>query len=82
MTAQAQLVLDAKVATGRSVQVIKPFMHSSTHLSAFYVNSLCKVTPVHHCTLIVFILLAVPQSFIPSDEISWYFYLCDVTKHD
>lgn len=34
MTAQAQLVLDARAATGRSVQVIKPFMHSSTRLQA------------------------------------------------
>lgn len=58
MTAQAQLVLDARAATGRSVQVIKPFMHSSTHPQAFYINSLCKVTPVHHCTPIALILLS------------------------
>lgn len=58
MTAQAQLVLDSRAATGRSVQVIKPFMHSSTHPQAFYVNSLCKVTLVHHYTLIALILLS------------------------
>lgn len=45
MTAQAQLVLDARAATGRSVQVIKPFMHSSTRPQAFSANSLGKVTP-------------------------------------
>lgn len=44
MTAQAQLVLDARAATGRSVQVIKPFMHSSTRPQAFSANSLGKVT--------------------------------------
>ncbi len=49
MTAQAQLVLDARAATGRSVQVIKPFMHSSTQPQAFSANSLGKVTTVYHC---------------------------------
>lgn len=49
MTAQAQLVLDARAATGRSVQVIKPFMHSSAHPQAFYASSLYKVTTVYHC---------------------------------
>lgn len=58
MTAQAQLVLDARAATGRTGQVIKPFMHSSTHPQAFYISSLCKVTPVHHCTQIALILLS------------------------
>lgn len=62
MTAQAQLVLNARAATGRSVQVIKPFMHSSTHPQAFYINSLCKVTPVHHCTRIALILLSCTPS--------------------
>lgn len=46
MTAQAQLALDARAATGRSVQVIKPFMHSSTHPQAFYASSLGEATPV------------------------------------
>lgn len=49
MTAQAQLVLDARAATGRSVQVIKPFMHSSTHPQAFCASRLGKVTAVYHC---------------------------------
>ena len=49
MTAQAQLVLDARAAAGRSVQVIKPFMHSSTHPQAFYANSRGEVTTVYHC---------------------------------
>ena len=44
MTAQAQLVLDARAATGRSVQVIKPFMHSSTRPQAFSASILSKVT--------------------------------------
>lgn len=44
MTAQAQLVLDARAATGRSVQVIKPFMHSSSRLQAFSADSRGKVT--------------------------------------
>lgn len=70
MTAQAQLVLDARAATGRSVQVIKPFMHSSTHPQAFYINSLCKVTPVHHCTLIALILLSCTPSIPLSSGIS------------
>lgn len=70
MTAQAQLVLDARAATGRSVQVIKPFMHSSTHPQAFHINSLCKVTPVHHCTLIALILLSCTPSIPLSSGIS------------
>lgn len=70
MTAQAQLVLDARAATGRSVQVIKPFMHPSTHPQAFYINSLCKVTPVHHCTLIALILLSCTPSILLSSGIS------------
>lgn len=49
MTAQAQLVLDARAATGRSVQVIKPFMHSSTHPQALCASRLGKVTTVYHC---------------------------------
>ena len=44
MTAQAQLVLDARAATGRSVQVIKPFMHSSTRPQAVSADSLGEVT--------------------------------------
>lgn len=49
MTAQAQLVLDARAAAGRSVQVIKPFMHSSTQPQASYANSRGEVTTVYHC---------------------------------
>lgn len=47
MTAQAQLVLDARAAVGRSVQVIKPFKHSSTHrhsMPAAWMNLLQSIT--------------------------------------
>lgn len=67
MTAQAQLVLDAKAAMGRSVQVIKPFKHSSTHPQAFYANSLDELTTVYHCFCWTLIALILPplRLFLP-----------------
>lgn len=44
MTAQAQLVLDARAATGRSAQVIKPCMHRSNRPEAFSADRMGKVT--------------------------------------
>lgn len=68
MTAQAQLVSEAGTATGRSEQVIKPFMHSSTHPQALCADR-GEVTTVYHCfcwTLIALILLPCsPSSFLP-----------------
>lgn len=70
MTAQAQLVSEAGAAAGRSEQVIKPFMHSSTHPQAFYANSLGKVTTVYRCFCRTLIALipppCSPSSFLPS----------------
>lgn len=85
MTAQAQLVLDARAATGRSVQVIKPFMHSSPHPQASYANSLGKVTTVYRCfcwTLIALILLPCsPSSFLPSLLLPFSLPKCPASPH-
>lgn len=63
MTARGQLVLDVMAATGRSVQVIKPFMHSSTRLQAPYADSRAKV-PTHRifCWASFFLLSFLPFS--------------------
>lgn len=73
MTAQAQLVLDARAAMGRSVQVIKPFKHSSTHPQAFYANSLDELTTVYHCFCWTLIALILPplRLFLPSSLLSF-----------
>lgn len=63
MTAQDQLVLDARAATGRSVQVIKPFMHSSTHPQAFCASRLGKATIVYYC--FCWTLISLLPSFLP-----------------
>lgn len=71
MTAQAQLVLDARVAVGRSVQVIKPFKHSSTHrhsTPAAWMNVVQSIS-CFCWTLIALMLLPPPSSF-PSSPTS------------
>lgn len=67
MTAQAQLVLDARAAMGRSVQVIKPFKHSSTHPQAFYANSPDELTTVYHrfCWTLIALILPPLRLFLP-----------------
>lgn len=75
MTAQVQLVLDARAATGRSVQVIKPFMHSSSHPQALCASSLGNVTTVYHCfcwTPLIALILLPPLCFHPSFPESFF----------
>ncbi|MED6257960.1 hypothetical protein ATANTOWER_001054 [Ataeniobius toweri] len=70
MTAHAQLVLDARAATGRSVQVIKPFMHSSTRPQAFSADSLATHSKVP------FSLTSTPYCLFPQPK-----SLCITSSH-